>query len=72
MVATALPSAAREAMERLNGEAEGLYIWLRTQANAPAQRSWFEDSGIEAGVVGLSGELLCLAEQRKRGGRDSE
>src|SRR5580693_1044979 len=49
MVATALPSAAREAMERLNGEAEGLHIWLRTQANAPAQRSWFEDSGIEAG-----------------------
>jgi gentisate 1,2-dioxygenase len=34
----ALPSAAREAMEKLNAEAEGLHIWLRTQANAPAQR----------------------------------
>ncbi len=45
----ALPSAARAAMEALNGEAEGLYIWLRTQANAPAQRAWFRDGGIEAG-----------------------
>jgi hypothetical protein len=27
---TALPSAAKAAMERLNGEAEGLHIWLRT------------------------------------------
>jgi hypothetical protein len=34
----ALPSAAREATEKLNAEAEGLHIWLRTQANAPAQR----------------------------------
>jgi gentisate 1,2-dioxygenase len=45
----ALPSAARAAMERLNGEAAGLNIWLRTQANAPAQRAWFHDSGLEAG-----------------------
>ncbi len=45
----ALPSAARAAMEALNGEAEGLHIWLRTQANAPAQRAWFRDSGLEAG-----------------------
>ncbi len=45
----ALPSAARAAMEALNGEAEGLHIWLRTQANAPAQRAWFRDGGIEAG-----------------------
>ena len=29
---------AREAMERLNAEAGRLNIWLRTQANAPAQR----------------------------------
>jgi hypothetical protein len=34
----AIPSAAREAMEKLNAEAGGLHIWLRTQANAPAQR----------------------------------
>jgi gentisate 1,2-dioxygenase len=35
-------------MERLNGEAAGLHIWLRTQANAPAQRPWFQDGGIAA------------------------
>jgi len=45
----ALPSSARAAMEALNAEAEGLHIWLRTQANAPAQRSWFQGGGIETG-----------------------
>jgi gentisate 1,2-dioxygenase len=45
----ALPSAARAAMEKLNGEAGGLHIWLRTQANAPAQRPWFHDEGLAAG-----------------------
>jgi gentisate 1,2-dioxygenase len=40
---------AREAMERLNSEAAALHIWLRTQANAPAQRPWFGTSGIEDG-----------------------
>jgi gentisate 1,2-dioxygenase len=45
---------AREAMERLNAEAGGLHIWLRTQANAPAQRPWFLDTGLQA-----SGELAA-------------
>jgi gentisate 1,2-dioxygenase len=45
---------AREAMERLNVEAGGLHIWLRTQANAPAQRPWFHDTGLQA-----SGELAA-------------
>jgi gentisate 1,2-dioxygenase len=40
---------ARAAMEALNTEAEGLHIWLRTQANAPAQRAWFRDSGLAPG-----------------------
>jgi len=40
--------AAREAMERLNAEAAPLHIWLRTQANAPAQRPWFRDTGLMA------------------------
>ncbi|HKS88482.1 MAG TPA: cupin domain-containing protein [Stellaceae bacterium] len=44
---TALNSAARAAMERLNAEAAGLNIWLRTQANAPAQPPWFHDSGLQ-------------------------
>jgi gentisate 1,2-dioxygenase len=39
---------AKEAMERLNAEAGELHIWLRTQANAPAQRPWFRDTGLEA------------------------
>jgi gentisate 1,2-dioxygenase len=39
---------AREAMERLNAEAGQLNIWLRTQANAPAQRPWFRETGLEA------------------------
>jgi gentisate 1,2-dioxygenase len=39
---------AREAMERLNAEASQLNIWLRTQANAPAQRPWFRETGLEA------------------------
>jgi gentisate 1,2-dioxygenase len=59
MAATALNSAARAAMETLNGEAEakGLNIWLRTQANAPAQRPWFRDSGIAAGGALASGRV---------------
>jgi gentisate 1,2-dioxygenase len=47
--ATALSSTAREAMERLNREAAGLNIWLRTQANAPAQRPWLRDCGVGPG-----------------------
>ena len=39
---------AREAMERLNAEAGKFNIWLRTQANAPAQRPWFRDTEIAA------------------------
>jgi gentisate 1,2-dioxygenase len=41
-------SGAREAMERLNAEAAGLHIWLRTEANAPAQRPWFRETGLTA------------------------
>ncbi len=39
---------ARAAMERLNAEAGKLHIWLRTQANAPAQPPWFRATGPEA------------------------
>jgi hypothetical protein len=39
----------REAMERLNSEAAQFHIWLRTQANAPAQRPWFRETGLAAG-----------------------
>jgi gentisate 1,2-dioxygenase len=50
-------AAAREAMERLNAEAAGLNIWLRTQANAPAQRPWFRDRGIASGGTLAEGRV---------------
>jgi gentisate 1,2-dioxygenase len=48
---------AREAMERLNAEAGQHNIWLRTQANAPAQRPWFRDIGIEASGTVAAGRV---------------
>jgi len=49
LTASSAPSAqAREAMELLNAEASKLNIWLRTQANAPAQPPWFRDTRVEA------------------------
>jgi hypothetical protein len=48
---------AREAMESLNAEAGKFNIWLRTQANAPAQRPWFRDTGIEAGGTVAAGRV---------------
>ena len=45
-----LNADARARMEALNAEAGGLSIWLRPQANAPAQRPWFRDA--EAGAAG--------------------
>ena len=35
-------------MEKLNAEAGPLHIWMRTQANAPAQRPWFRETGLDA------------------------
>ena len=56
--ATAAPTlGAREAMERLNAEAAPLNIWLRTQANAPAQRPWFRDTGLAAAGRVASGRV---------------
>jgi gentisate 1,2-dioxygenase len=55
----ALPSAAREAMERLNKEAAGLNIWLRTQANAPSQKSWFRETGLEQAGALASGRVAA-------------
>ncbi|HVA11922.1 MAG TPA: cupin domain-containing protein [Stellaceae bacterium] len=44
-----LPQGAREAMEQLNAEAGQYSIWLRTQANAPSQRPWFRETGLDVG-----------------------
>jgi gentisate 1,2-dioxygenase len=40
----ALSAKAREMMEQLNADAAKLNIWVRTQANSPAQRPWFTDT----------------------------
>src|SRR4051812_39027965 len=61
-----LSNRAREAMEKLNTEAAPLNIWLRTQANAPAQKPWFKDTelgssgAMAAGRVG-AGQLKAVA-----------
>jgi gentisate 1,2-dioxygenase len=57
--AKTLPSAAREAMERLNDDARPLHIWLRTQANAPAQHPWFRDTGLDEGGRLASGRVAA-------------
>ncbi len=44
-------------MEAMNAEAAGLHIWLRTQANAPAQRAWFHDGGLDAGGALAQGRV---------------
>ena len=48
IAAQARPLDAREAMEQLNAEAARFHIWLRTEANAPAQRPWFRETGLAA------------------------
>jgi gentisate 1,2-dioxygenase len=61
---------ARARMEDLNGEAAHLNIWLRTQANAPAQRAWFKETdtsaqgALSAGRVG-AGQMKALAHHWK-------
>jgi gentisate 1,2-dioxygenase len=55
--ATAPALGAREAMEQLNAEAAPLQIWLRTQANAPAQRPWFRETGLAASGNLASGRV---------------
>jgi gentisate 1,2-dioxygenase len=40
----ALSSKAREMMEEINSDAAKHHVWVRTQANAPAQRPWFSDT----------------------------
>lgn len=52
---------ARAVMEALNSEAGHLNIWLRTQANAPAQKPWFKSTGLE--------ESGAMAQGRVAGGQ---
>ncbi len=43
-----LSNKAREMMEAINAEAGKHNVWVRTQANAPAQRPWFSATSGEA------------------------
>ena len=66
----ALNSDARARMEELNADAAPLSIWLRTQANAPAQRAWFKEMDLgargelSAGRVG-AGQMKAVAHHWK-------
>src|ERR1700674_6014451 len=42
-----LSNKAREMMEAINTEAGKHNVWVRTQANAPAQKPWFSETGGE-------------------------
>ena len=42
-----LSNKAREMMEAINTDAAKHHVWIRTQANAPAQRPWFSDTSGE-------------------------
>ena len=39
-----LSNKARELMEAINTEAGKHNVWVRTQANAPAQKPWFSQT----------------------------
>src|SRR5256886_17262519 len=47
-----ISNKARELMEAINSEAGKHNVWVRTQANAPAQRPWFSQTdGAGSGQV---------------------
>jgi gentisate 1,2-dioxygenase len=55
-VATKTPAgvSAAELMDQLNTETAKLNAWIRTQANSPAQRPWFADTGGATGTGNLA------------------
>ncbi|HEY4265326.1 MAG TPA: cupin domain-containing protein [Micropepsaceae bacterium] len=44
-------ASAAERVEEMNTETAKLHAWIRTQANAPAQRPWFTDMGETGGTL---------------------
>ena len=52
-----IPAGARAEMEAMNADAADLNIWVRTQANAPAQRPWFKDAGLDVTGSLASGKV---------------
>ena len=55
-----LSNKAREMMEAINTDAAKHHVWIRTQANAPAQRPWFSDTSGE-GLTNFGAEWYALA-----------
>jgi gentisate 1,2-dioxygenase len=47
-------ASAAELMDQLNTETAKLNAWIRTQANSPAQRPWFVDTGGATGTGDLA------------------
>ncbi len=52
-----LSNKARELMEAINTEAGKHNVWVRTQANAPAQRPWFSETSGEGSGQLASGRV---------------
>src|SRR6202167_5100302 len=52
-----LSNKARELMEAINTDAGKHNIWVRTQANAPAQRPWFSETSGEGSGQLASGRV---------------
>ena len=43
-------ASGADLLDQLNTETAKLHAWIRTQANSPAQRPWFTDSGGATGA----------------------
>ena len=54
-----LSNKAREMMEAINTDAAGHHVWVRTQANAPAQRPWFSETSGEGSGQLASGRVAA-------------
>src|SRR3984893_8746549 len=52
-----LSNKAREMMEAINADAAKHHVWVRTQANSPAQRPWFSQTGGVDGGERASGRV---------------
>src|SRR6202040_4082573 len=54
-----LSNKAREMMEAINGDAAKHNVWIRTQANAPAQHPWFSATSGEGSGQLASGRVAA-------------
>ena len=59
------PVKARQLMDELNADAGKLNIWVRTELKAPAQRTWFTDTGGMTGAGQLAKGGRVAANQIK-------